>query len=214
MLARPAARSLLALTQRFLRMRERLRAHVVTVLGLYRRVALDASRRIQAMEPGCGEGAAFFLTIEELHAVLVGGAGSLAPRIATRRLQFERDRALPAPPDTFVGQPPPPVALKELVLLRGLGASAGKAQGRARLLLRPEDASKLEPGEILVAPQADVGLSPLFLACGAVLADLGGPLSHASIVARELGIPAVVNLKNATSVIRDGDLLELSLIHI
>lgn len=209
MLARPAARSLLELTQRFLRMRERLRAHVVTVLGLYRRVALDASRRIQAMEPGCGEGAAFFLTVEELHAVLIGEASSLSPRITTRRLQFERDRALPAPPDTFVGQPPPPVALKELVLLRGLGASAGKAHGRARLLLRPEDAARLLPGEILVAPQADVGLSPLFLACGAVLADLGGPLSHASIVARELGIPAVVNLKNATSVIRDGDLLEV-----
>lgn len=209
MLARPAARSLLELSQRFLRLRERLRAHVVTVLGLYRRVALDASRRIQAMEPGCGPDAAFFLTIDELHAVLVGDASSVAPLVATRRLQFRRDAALPAPPDTFVGQPPPPQALEELVLLRGLGASAGRVQGRARLIRRPEDAGTMLPGEILVAPQADVGLSPLFSSAKAVLADLGGPLSHASIVARELGIPAVVNLKNAMLVIRDGDELDV-----
>jgi len=209
MLVRPAARSVLELSQRFLRLRERLRAHVVTVLGLYRRVALDASRRIQAMEPGCGPDAAFFLTIDEVHAVLVGDASSVAPLVATRRLQFARDAALPAPPDTFIGQPPPPQPLEQQVLLRGLGASAGLVRGRARLLRHPSDASKLLPGEILVAPQADVGLSPLFSTARAVLADLGGPLSHASIVARELGIPAVVNLKNAMLVIRDGDELEV-----
>ncbi len=208
-LARPAARTLLELSQRFVRMRERLRAHVVTVLGLYRRVALDASRRIQAMEPGCGSDAAFFLTIDELHAVLVGDATSVAPLVATRRLQFSRDAALPAPPDTFVGQPPPPQAPEALVLLRGLGASAGVVRGRARLLRRPADARSVLPGEILVAPQADVGLSPLFSSARAVLADLGGPLSHASIVLRELGIPAVVNLKSATQVIDDGDELEV-----
>ena len=67
----------------------------------------------------------------------------------------------------------------------------------------------MKEGEILVTAQADVGLSPLFLAARAVVADLGGPLSHASIVARELGIPAVVNLKNAMQVIEDGDELEV-----
>lgn len=209
LLARPAASRLLDLTQRFLRMRERLRAHVVTVLGLYRRVALDASRRMKAMEPGCGDGAAFFLTIEELHAVLVGDVPAVAPLVTTRRIQFARDVALPAPPDTFVGQPPPPASLKDLVLLRGLGASTGRVVGRARLLRHPEDVGKLKAGEVLVTAQADVGLSPLFLAARAVVADLGGPLSHASIVARELGIPAVVNLKNGMAVIRDGDELEV-----
>lgn len=209
MLARPAASRLIELTQRFLRMRERLRAHVVSVLGLYRRVALDASRRIKAMEPGCGDGAAFFLTIDELHAVLVGDAHAVASLVNTRRIQFARDQALPPPPDTFIGQPPPPAALRDLVLLRGLGASAGRVTGRARLLRRTEDASRMKEGEILVTAQADVGLSPLFLAARAVVADLGGPLSHASIVARELGIPAVVNLKNAMQVIEDGDELEV-----
>lgn len=210
LVARPAARSLIELTQHFLRLRERLRAHVVTVLGLYRRVALDASRRIEAMELGAGEGelgAAFFLTIDELLAVLAGDARKVAPLVQTRRVQFRRDAALPSPPDTFVGQPPPPELRKDVVLLRGLAASSGSVEGRARVLLQPTDAARMEPGEILVAAQADVGLSPLFLACRAVLADLGGPLSHASIVAREMGIPAVVNLKHATTAIRDGDLL-------
>lgn len=207
---RAPARALLDLARHFLRLRERLRAHVVSVLGMFRRVALDTSRRLRAMEPGCGDEGAFFLTLDELHAVLSADVGSVASLIRTRRIQHERDRSLPAPPDTFVGQPPADgEGPLDPVLLRGLGASAGRRTGRARLLLDAGDIGSLEPGEILVTPQCDVGLSPVFLVAGGLVADLGGPLSHASIVARELGIPAVVNVKHASRTIRTGDLVEI-----
>lgn len=207
--ARAPIRRLLALVQHFVRLRERLRGHVVKVLGLFRAVALDASRRMLALEPGVGEGGAFFLGIDELHAVLRGEAHGVASLIQSRRLQFERDRALPDPPDTFVGFPPPLAALDGTNELRGVGASRGRAIGRARVLRSSHEAGLLEAGEVLVSHHADVGWSPLFLAAGALVTDLGGALSHASVVAREFGLPAVVNVKVGTRMIATGDLVEV-----
>jgi phosphohistidine swiveling domain-containing protein len=208
--ARFAVRRLLALVQRFLRMREKLRAHVVTVLGLFREVALDASRRMRAMEPGVGDDGAFFLSLPELHGVLRGDVPTVGDLVRSRRLQLQRDAALPAPPDTFVGLPPP-LAPPEPAMteLRGLGACAGRVVGSVRLMQDPADVASFRPGEILLAQQTDVGWSPLFLVAGGVITELGGPLSHASIVAREFGVATVVNVKRATSVLRTGDRVEL-----
>ena len=93
--------------------------------------------------------------------------------------------------------------------LKGLAAMSGRVRGKARVLVDPADAGSLEPGEILVAPYADVGWSPLFLVAGAVVTDLGGPLSHAAVVAREYGVPTVVNVKVGTRLVRTGDELEV-----
>lgn len=207
--ARTPMTRLLALVQHFVRMRERLRGHVVKVLGLFRAVARDASRRMLALEPGVGDDGAFFLSIPELHAVLRGEAHGVASLIQSRRLQFERDRALPDPPDTFVGFPPPLADVGEQRELTGVAASSGRAIGRARVLKSAHEAGELAAGEILVSHHADVGWSPLFLAAGALVTDLGGALSHASVVAREFGLPAVVNVKTGTRVILTGDLLEV-----
>jgi pyruvate,water dikinase len=205
-----AGKRLLELVQRFMRMREHLRGHVVTVLGLFREVALDASRRLQAMEPGIGQNGAFFLTHEELHAVLKGDAEPVSVLIRRRRLQYERDRALPSPPDTFVGFPPPLEPRRPIEgSLHGLGAASGRAIGPARVLERPSDAAILAPGDILVVQQADVGWTPLFLAAAGIVTELGGPLSHASVVAREFGVPAVVNVHGATRAIATGDRIEV-----
>ncbi|MEM1415924.1 MAG: PEP-utilizing enzyme, partial [Myxococcota bacterium] len=206
--SRPAFRHMLAIVKRFLRLRERLRGYVTEVLGLFRAVAIDASRRLAVREPSAGPDAAFFLTISELYGVLRGSGIRVALRVQQRRRQHERDVALPDPPDTFVGYPPPVDGAPESVgdgALVGLAASSGVAEGRARVLVHPADAAGFQPGEILVAGCADVGWSPLFLVAGAVVTDLGGPLSHAAIVLREYGVPAVVNAKHATRRLRTGD---------
>jgi pyruvate,water dikinase len=67
----------------------------------------------------------------------------------------------------------------------------------------------LSPDEILVAPLTDPAWTPLFLAASAVVVDVGAMLSHAAIVARELGIPAVVSVEGASAVLRDGDEVEV-----
>jgi rifampicin phosphotransferase len=208
--ARAAVRHLLALVQRFMRLRERLRGHVVKVLGLFRRVALDGSRRIEQRDAQAGADAAFYLTLEELHGLLRGDISHVTTLVRQRRTQYLRDRALPDPPDTFVGVPPPvPPPPPDVEELSGLGASSGCAVGRARVVSGASDVGSFEAGEVLVAPCADVGWSPLFLLAGAVVTDLGGPLSHAAIVLREYGVPAVVNVKDGTRVIRTGDRLRV-----
>ena len=84
-------------------------------------------------------------------------------------------------------------------------AHAGAPTGVVRLLRSADDGHLLQSGEILVAVTTNVGWTPIFPRAAAVVTDVGAPLSHAAIVARELGIPAVVGAGNATARLRDGD---------
>ena len=94
--------------------------------------------------------------------------------------------------------------------LIGLPASGGVVEGRARVL-EPgaRGLDTVAPGEILVSRTTDVGLSPLFLVAAGVVTELGGPLSHAAVVAREFGVPSVVNVEGVTRAIRTGDRLRV-----
>src|SRR5690606_22288094 len=87
--------------------------------------------------------------------------------------------------------------------LVGMPASAGVVEGTARVILSPERAS-LSEGEILVAPHTDPGWTPLFQSARALVTEVGGLMTHGSVVAREYGIPAVVGVDDATRKIRDG----------
>ncbi len=91
--------------------------------------------------------------------------------------------------------------------LSGMGVCPGVATGTARVITDPASPGKLEPGDILVAPITDPAWTPLFLAVAGVVVDVGAQLSHAAIIARELGIPAVVSVNAASSTIADGALI-------
>jgi phosphoenolpyruvate synthase/pyruvate phosphate dikinase len=89
--------------------------------------------------------------------------------------------------------------------ITGFGGAAGVVEGTARVITGLEHATTLRPGEILVTTVTNIGWTPLFPRAAAVVTDVGAPLSHAAIVARELGIPAVVGCGNATTRIHTGD---------
>ncbi len=89
-------------------------------------------------------------------------------------------------------------------LLRGLAASPGVVKGRAAIIMGEGDFGKLEDGDILVCVASNPAWTTLFGKASAVVADLGGPLSHAAIVAREFGIPAVLNTQTATQELQHG----------
>jgi len=91
--------------------------------------------------------------------------------------------------------------------MTGLAGSPGRATGRAVVVRDPSQQAKVKPGDILVAPFTDVGWTPLFLIVAGVVSELGGPLSHSCVVAREYGVPAVVNVKDAARLLKDGDLV-------
>jgi pyruvate,water dikinase len=94
-------------------------------------------------------------------------------------------------------------------ILTGLAISSGVAVGVARVILRSDTSEQVLPGEILVAPFTDPGWTPYFLCAAGIVMDLGGLLSHGSIIAREYGIPAVANVGSATRIIRTGQRLHV-----
>jgi pyruvate,water dikinase len=209
-------RALVGLSQTYTRLREKMRAWVTRTLGLVRAVALDIDRRLRRIDPSLPEGSVFFCTFEELVAALRVGRAEIAHVIRLRRAEYQRDAARPDPPSTFVGRPPPvtlpPSAAPKLA---GLAASPGVVEGPARVVVAGStqpgrgEAAALQPGEILVARATDIGMSPLFLLAAGVVTELGGPLSHAAIVAREYSVPAVVSVEGATLSIRTGDRLRV-----
>lgn len=93
--------------------------------------------------------------------------------------------------------------------LKGTGASAGKVRGPARVTLSPDDFGRVQPGDVIVCPSSNPSWVPLFAIAAGLVTDTGGVLSHAAVVAREFGLPAVVGTGDATSRIRDGQILEL-----
>jgi pyruvate,water dikinase len=206
-------RGLVGRVQKFMRLRERMRASVTRVLGMMRSIALEIDQRLLRLDPTLEPGASFFCTYEELLSALDGGRIILGDLVRTRRAEFARDKGRPDPPVTFVGRPAPlvlPHATGADNVLSGLPASGGIVEGAARLLESSGlDADQLVAGEIMVSRTADVGLSPLFLVAAGVVTELGGPLSHAALIAREYGVPAVVNVQGVMQVIKTGDRLRI-----
>ncbi|NTU55102.1 MAG: hypothetical protein HGA79_02520 [Anaerolineales bacterium] len=92
-------------------------------------------------------------------------------------------------------------------IIKGVPTSAGKVTAPARVLRGPEDFDKMRPGDVLVAGTTTPAWTPLFAMASAVVTDIGGPLSHGSIVAREYGIPAVMGTGVATKRIQDGQII-------
>ena len=106
--------------------------------------------------------------------------------------------------------PPDPDAVHDDNVLTGVTGSPGTATGRARVVTTLAQATELEEGEILVCPMTLPPWVPLFSIASAVVADTGGVLSHCAIVAREMGIPAVVGTQMATSMITTGQTITVN----
>jgi pyruvate,water dikinase len=148
----------------------------------------------------------FYLTVDELSGSPTVDIQGLVERRKSRRAGY---LLLTIPPG-WKGTPEPTRIGADARTLRpgdvveGIGVSEGVVEGVARVVLDP-DFMDVEPGEILIAPITDPSWSSIMFLSKALVVDLGGALSHAAIVARELGIPCVVNTENGTSVIRTGD---------
>ncbi len=151
----------------------------------------------------------FYLTREEITGPL--GGEDLTALVAQRREARLRYESLEVP-TTWTGNPiATPIAepaAEPVTELRGTGVSPGIVEGRAVVVLDPAEA-ELETGDILVAHTTDPSWVSLMFLSKALVVDIGGPLSHAAVVARELGIPCVMNTENGTRVIRTGETLRV-----
>ncbi|MBI4400551.1 MAG: hypothetical protein HY581_02825 [Nitrospirae bacterium] len=200
---------------RYLELREANRHYLMYFTMGFRQLLLVLGRKLAAR--GVLETAddIFFLIPEEIETIVAESAREHGrdwkPLTAARRAERERC-AQDTVPETVVwradaGQSTGPAAESESLRLRGIPISAGYAEGPVRLVLSPEDTKRVQSGDIIVAPVIDPGMAPLLgLAAGLVI-EMGGTLSHGAIVAREYGLPAVANVRHATKLLRDGELV-------
>jgi pyruvate,water dikinase len=198
------------------RMREAVRDEVTRFLWIERDWALRAGELT-----GLGDDI-FLLTIDEVLDLLVG-KDTATQYIPARRETYARYRDLPPYPmivrgrfdaDQWAADPnrrndiydaTAPVPTSTSDTLSGFAGAAGRVEGQVRVLDGPDQSDQFQLGEILVAVTTNVGWTPIFPRAAAVVTDVGAPLSHAAIVARELGIPAVVGCGSATTRLRTGD---------
>lgn len=147
---------------------------------------------------------------ELLHALEGSLSSDQARALVARRRQTARNYRNFNPPQ-IIGAGSRPAQREQLdgQLLTGVPCSPGIVEGRARVITRLDDAGRLQPGEILVAPYTNPGWTPLFSLAGAVVMEEGGLLSHGAVVARECGVPAVLQVKDATLLIRDSQLIRV-----
>ena len=149
----------------------------------------------------------FFVSLPEARRAV--GGEDLRTLVRERRAEYERQTRRRHVPRVLLSNGTEPEAEAHARAgdtgrdIEGTPASGGVASGRARVMLDPADGD-LEPGEILVAPSTDPGWTPLFLTAGGLVMEMGGPMSHGAIVAREYGIPAVVGVPDATRLIATG----------
>jgi rifampicin phosphotransferase len=211
-----AARKLITAWGPAARGREAARSEVIRSVWVARAWVLRAGELT-----GCGDDL-FFLELPETYGLLRGERAPLE-RVPARRAAYETYTALPPYPTLILGRFDPiswaadPDRRSDYYdrraaattgpdgAITGFPGAAGVVEGTVRVLRTTEDAAELRDGEILVTTFTNIGWTPIFPRAAAVVTDVGAPLSHAAIVARELGIPAVVGCGNATMLLHSGD---------
>ena len=147
----------------------------------------------------------YFLTHEELGSLCGGEAGLVA--LAGRRRKAHAIQEELSFDDTYLGKPVADVfdVDPDSGIISGVPVSNGRCEGFVRIIHSAEDANRLQKGEIMVARFTDIGWTPYYSVVKGLVTEIGSSLSHGAVVAREYGLPAVVNVKGATRLLKDGD---------
>ena len=208
-------RRLLADAQYIVPLREEQVAELTIAWPVMRRAVLRIGEALAARGVIAEPDDIFFLTRDEVLSSL--GAGGPAARVDVADRRSTREEQARLMPPLLVGRMNPLLkklfdgmsgvlgaAPSDTAIVSGTPASPGRASGAVRVIRSPEQFDELEPGEILVATLTAPAWTPLFARAAAVVTDVGSPAAHASIIAREYGIPAVVGCGDATARLRTG----------
>lgn len=215
-------RRLLGKYARANRDRESVRNRGVRIFCVLRNYLLRAGKVLEIDNDGI-----FMLYIDEILALLAGD-DKMREKIAPRRALYERYLSYPQFPNIICGRFDPESWMKDPArrsdyyvtgrssvkvsdeTVKGYPGAAGVVTGRVRVLTDVKEARELLEGEILVTNATNIGWTIHFPKAAAIVTDIGAPLSHAAIVAREFGIPAVVGCGNATTVLKTGDIVTVN----
>jgi pyruvate,water dikinase len=180
---------------------------IVSRYFIYRKALLKDAEELVRRNVLADKEDIYYLSIEELYEVMKYGKADPA-LILQRRKEFRSYEKLTPPRimssdgEVFAGEYDQ--AGLPAGAIPGLAVSSGVVEGRARVILKMEDA-EIEEGDILVTTFTDPGWTPLFVSISGLVTEVGGLMTHGAVIAREYGLPAVVGVENATKLIRDGD---------
>jgi len=199
--------------------RERTKTNLVRTVHEGRMVFLELGRR-HAAAGTLGDTEHIFMLLNDEVEAFASDPGSMSATLADRHAKWKELWDLEPPFIISDGNVPPLTewprkgeAHVEAVapgdVLQGVSGCPGTIRGTARVILDPLDPMALEPGDIMIAPVTDPAWTPLFMTAGGVIVNVGGQISHAIIVSRELGLPCVVSVEHATQRIPDGATIEV-----
>ncbi|MGH7258354.1 MAG: PEP/pyruvate-binding domain-containing protein [Nitrospiraceae bacterium] len=200
---------------RALALRESNRHALMYYAAVTRCLALALGRRLRSAGRLSSADDVFFLTTDEFRLLSEESARNWKALVGERRSEHTAFAAVTVP--DFIpsrGRVPrcDAAGVDEDGLFRGISISAGFAEGTVRLIQGPEDIGKVQRGDIVVTSILDPGMVTFLGLAGGVITEMGGTLSHGAIIAREYGIPAVVNVSQATRLLKDGDRVSINCI--
>lgn len=202
-------RRLLNMTQKNVRGRDNNRSYLTKFLYPMRTIIAELGRRWSERGWLHKPEEVFFLTVAEIDEIVTSSNPlaldkDLQTIVAERRATFDFWYTIEAP--DAVGPDGTPIMVQPVdgAFLQGIPASSGRVRGTARLIHSIAETSRLEPGDILITQATDPGWTPIFPLVSGIVLEIGGQLSHGAIIAREYGIPAVINAQGALHNIRDG----------
>ena len=181
------------------------------------RFAMRVGGRLVEANVVAESGDVFHLHVQEVEDAL-RAPHDMRPTVSERKADLEKWQTIkppkylgkppspPADPDRFS---PVPEAQSDANILKGIGACVGVGRGPARVVCTPEDFERVQPGDVLVSPASNPSWVPLFSIIAGLVTNTGGVLAHAAVTAREFSVPAVVGTGTATTVIKDGQMLEV-----
>ncbi len=188
---------------------------IVRLFSVLRNNFIEIGRELVSKSTLDNEQDIFFLKIDEIERLLVNESSEetttqVKKMISQRKAEYQREfyrnrvpKVLLSDGRMFFENPRLEKLGPRATILRGTGVSPGRHEGRVRVLLTPHE-EQLLPGEILVCPATDPSWTPLFSAARGLIMEVGGLMTHGSVVAREMGIPAVVGVARATRILKTG----------
>ncbi len=186
---------------------------IIRFFGIYRQAILAEARVLHQRGILEREEDVFYLYLDELIALLESRFNEdLRSLINSRKRAYEQYKKM-TPPRVMTSEGEVITGVRSDVkapkgALIGTPVSAGVAEGYVKVVLKPEEVI-LNKGDILVAPFTDPGWTPLFYSIKALVVEIGGVMTHGSVIAREYGIPAVVGIENATKILKDGQYIRV-----
>jgi pyruvate,water dikinase len=182
-------------------------------MGIARRAILDAGEEFVEAGTIAQPDGLFFLHLSELQSLARKDSRNWKALISERRATYAREQRRRQIPRVLISDGRAfyeglGVDMNGDGIITGSPVSPGTVEGSVRVVLDPTK-TQLSPGEILVCPGTDPAWTPLFMVAGGLITEVGGMMTHGSVVAREYGIPAVVGVHQATKRLEDGQRIQL-----